>query len=122
MLPILIGVIFLVGLVRAAIPPYYYKKIFFHSPLLDSFFGALFGSFMAGNPITSYVLGGEFLKQGVSLVAVLAFIVAWVTVGMVQMPAEAIFLGKKFAIVRNIISFLFAIVVAIIVYLTVKII
>ena len=69
---------------------------------------------MAGNPVTSYVLGGEFLTQGVGLVAVTAFIVAWVTVGLVQLPAEALLLGKKFAVTRNIVSFFFAIIVALI--------
>ena len=54
------------------------------------------------------------LKQGISLLAVTAFLVAWVTVGLVQLPAEAMLLGKKFAIIRNITSFVFAIIVAVI--------
>ncbi|GAH89897.1 unnamed protein product [marine sediment metagenome] len=70
------------------------------------------GSVLAGNPLTSYVLGGELLKQGMSLVAVTSFLVAWVTVGLVQLPAEAIMLGKKFAILRNIFSFAFSMLVA----------
>ena len=72
------------------------------------------GSVLAGNPVTSYVLGGELLTQGVNLVAVTAFLVAWVTVGFVQLPAESMMLGKKFAISRNILSFIFSIIVAII--------
>jgi len=118
MTPILLGVVFLVGLVNTIIPKSFYKAVFFHSEILDSFLGALFGSIMVGNPITSYILGGEFLKQGISLVAVLSFIVAWVTVGVVQLPAEAVFLGKKFSITRNIVSFIFAIIVAVVTYLT----
>jgi len=54
------------------------------------------------------------LKQGISLLAVTAFLVAWVTVGLVQLPAEVMMLGKKFAIIRNITAFIFAIIVAII--------
>jgi len=46
--------------------------------------------------------------------AVTAFLVAWVTVGLVQLPAEVMMLGKKFAIIRNITAFIFAIIVAII--------
>ncbi len=120
-LPMLFAVVLLTGLLNALIPKEFYQKIFSHFVLLDSFFGALFGSIMAGNPITSYILGGELLKQGISLVAVLSFIVSWVTVGIVQLPAESVMLGKRFSIVRNIVSFIFAIIVSLLTVLTLKI-
>jgi hypothetical protein len=44
---------------------------------------------------------------------VTAFLVAWVTVGIIQLPAEIMMLGKRFAITRNILSFIFSILVAI---------
>ena len=71
------------------------------------------GSILAGNPITSYIIGGELLAQGISMTAVTAFLVAWVTVGMVQLPAESILLGKRFAVTRNIAAFVFSVIVAI---------
>ncbi len=111
---ILLSVIMLIALVDVLIPKSFYAKIFVGNPLIDSFIGAIAGSILAGNPITSYILGGEFLKQGISMVAVISFIVAWVTVGVVQFPAESIILGKKFALTRNLISFIFAIIVAMI--------
>ena len=113
-LPILIGVLLLTGLFYSFISKEILLKLFQGNPLIDSFFGAATGSILAGNPITSYILGGELLKQGVSLIAVTAFLVSWVTVGIVQLPAEAMLLGKRFAITRNILSFFFAIIVAII--------
>jgi len=54
------------------------------------------------------------LKQGVGLIAVTAFLVSWVTVGLIQFPAESTILGKKFAILRNISAFILSIIVAII--------
>jgi uncharacterized membrane protein YraQ (UPF0718 family) len=111
---ILISVIMLIALADVLIPKSFYSKIFVGNPLIDSFIGAIAGSVLAGNPITSYILGGEFLKQGVSMVAVLSFIVAWVTVGVVQLPAESVILGKKFALTRNLLSFIFAILVALV--------
>ena len=113
-LPTLIGAVLLIGLVSAAVPKSYYGMLFSKNSIIDSFVGSGVGSILAGNPVTSYILGGEFLKQGVSLVAVTAFLVAWVTVGVVQYPAEAILLGKKFAFYRNISAFFLAIVVAVI--------
>ena len=113
-MPTIVGAILLIGLVSAAVPKSYYGMLFSRNPVVDSFIGSAVGSVLAGNPVTSYILGGEFLKQGVSLVAVTSFIVAWVTVGVVQYPAEAILLGRKFATYRNISAFFLAIVVAVI--------
>jgi len=80
---------------------------------LDTFWGACFGSILAGNPINSYVIAGELLKYGISLFAITALIVTWVTVGLVQLPAEIAALGKKFALVRNALCFILAIPIAI---------
>jgi hypothetical protein len=89
-------------------------SIFSGNVALDTLWGACFGSIFAGNPINSYIIGGELLKYGVSLFAVTAFIVTWVTVGLVQLPAEIAAFGKRFALLRNGLSFLLAIPVAIV--------
>jgi len=112
--PIILGVVLLVSLANVVIPKSFYFVLFSKVPLLDSLIGSMLGSVFAGSPITSYLLGGELLNQGISLIAVTAFIVAWVTVGIIQLPAESLILGKKFAIVRNFTAFIFAIFVAII--------
>jgi len=112
--PILIGIILLVSLANVIIPAESFSMFFKDNPILDPFIGSVLGSILAGNPITSYILGGELLEQGISLIAVTAFIVAWVTVGIVQLPAESMLLGKRFAIARNITAFIFSIVAAII--------
>ena len=87
--------------------------LFSKNTLLDSAIGSFLGSILAGNPITSYILGGELLQQGVSLMAVTAFLISWVTVGIIQLPAEIALLGKNFALVRNVTAFLLSIVIAI---------
>jgi len=110
--PILLGAVLLVSLANALIPKQAIVNFFGAVPFIDSLIGAGIGSILAGNPVTSYVIGGELLSQGVSLAAVTAFIVAWVTVGIVQLPAESMLLGRRFAITRNIVSFVFAIIVA----------
>ena len=121
MLPVLLGVILLIGLFKTYITPDLISSIFKGELLQDTFLGSLIGSISAGNPISSFIIGGELLKEGVSLFAVTAFIVAWVTVGVIQLPAEASILGKRFAISRNIISFVFTIIVSIATVLTLRI-
>lgn len=117
-LPVILGILMLVSLSFVLIPKSFYTKIFTGSKIMDPFIGAVFGSAAAGNPLTSYIIGGELLAQGVSLVAVVAFILAWVSVGLVQFPAESLMLGKRFAFTRNIVSFITAIIVAILTVLT----
>jgi len=112
LLPILIGVVLLIGLFNVFVSEELLTSIFSGNIVLDTLWGACFGSILAGNPINSYVIGGELLKYGVSLFAVTAFIVTWVTVGLVQLPAEIAAFGKRFALLRNGLSFLFAIPIA----------
>jgi uncharacterized membrane protein YraQ (UPF0718 family) len=114
MFPIILGTILLVSLIFVLVPRQFYSKVFVGNYLLDPLIGSLIGSISVGTPVVSYILGGELLKQGISLLAVTAFLVAWVTVGIVQLPAEIMILGKKFALLRNLTSFILAIVVAII--------
>ncbi|GAG27215.1 unnamed protein product [marine sediment metagenome] len=121
-LPVLVGVLLLVGLVNTSIPKVYFTKIFTGNNLLDPFIGTAFGSVAAGNPLTSYIIGGELLKNGINLAAVVAFILSWVTVGTVQLPAESLMLGKRFALVRNGISFVMAILVALLTVTTLEVI
>lgn len=114
MFPLIFGTILLVSLISALVPPSFYARIFTSNYFLDPFIGSLIGSISAGNPVVSYIIGGELLEQGISLLTVTAFIVAWVTVGFVQLPAEMATLGKRFAVFRNLTSFVLAIIVAII--------
>ncbi len=115
MLPVLVGVILLLGLISVLVPKVWITRVFVGNPVQDTLVGSTVGSLFAGNALTSYVIGGELLKRGVSLFAVTAFIVAWVTVGLVQLPVEAFFLGKKFVVIRNITSFVLSVFLAILV-------
>jgi predicted Fe-Mo cluster-binding NifX family protein len=93
LLPLFVGVVLLIGLFNAFISKELLSTIFSGNALPDILFGTALGSILASNPINSYVIGGELLEQGVSLYAVTAFIAAWVTIGLVQLPAEIASLG-----------------------------
>jgi hypothetical protein len=112
LLPIIIGMLLLTSLAVTVFPEQISAGLFGSNDALDALIGASIGSVAAGYPLASYLLGGELLKSGVSLVAVTALIVSWVTVGVVQLPAEALMLGTRFAIYRNLICFVSAVMIA----------
>ncbi len=112
------GMLLLVSLSMKAVSPGFYSKIFTGNKLIDPLVGAVLGSLSAGNAMNSYIIGGEFLSQGVSLLAVTAFILTWVSVGIIQLPAESMILGKRFAITRNVFSFLTALIISVLTFAT----
>jgi len=119
--PIIIGILMLISILNPLFERYY-SKIFTGNYFIDPLIGAVAGSVSFGIPIVSYVTGGELLKEGVSLLAVTAFILAWSTVGIMFMPLEISNLGKKFAFWRNSLNFASSIVIAILTIITLKII
>ena len=118
--PMIIGVFLLVNLIIPLLGKHF-DKFFTGNYLIDPLIGAFVGSISFGIPLTSYIAGGELLKQGISLVAVTAFILTWTTVGVVMLPLEISFLGKRFAITRNIVNFIFAIIISILTVVTLNI-
>lgn len=112
LLPKLAGVILLLGLFRGFVSDKDLFAFFSGSVVQDSFLGAALGSVLVGNPVNSYVIGDSLLSAGVKPSAVIALMMAWVTVGLIQLPAESAALGGRFAIVRNICGFVMAVVMS----------
>ena len=110
--PIIVGMLLLTSLVITVFPEQISAGLFGNGDILDTLLGASIGSVAVGHPLASYLLGGELLGGGVGLTAVTALVVAWVTVGIVQLPAEALMLGTRFAVYRNIICFIATILIA----------
>lgn len=110
--PIVLGVLALASLATAAVPPQTIAGLLPMEGIFGPLFGAIVGSIAAGHPVTSYVLAGELMSAGAGLATVTALVVSWVTVGVVHLPAEAAILGTRFALWRNSISFVLAILMA----------
>ena len=121
MAPLLLGVIGLVGLFQVLVTPEMLASLFRGNPLADTLIGTLSGAAAAGNPVVSYLLGGELLAQGISLYAVSAFILSWVTLGFIQLPAEVEVFGGRFTLIRNLLAFVFTVLVAVLTTLTLQV-
>jgi hypothetical protein len=121
LLPIVLGMLLVTSLAMSLFSREITEALFGHGVLLDTVVGALVGSVALGHPSASYILGGELLVAGVELGAVTALIVSWVTVGVVHLPAESLLLGRRFAVLRNLIAFASAMAIAYLVPLTLRI-
>jgi len=110
-LPIVIGVLGLASLLAAALPAGALARFLPMEGTFGPLLGAVVGGVAAGHPLTSYVLAGEFGSAGIGLATITAFIVSWVTVGLVHIPIESATLGMRFALWRNAISFASAVII-----------
>lgn len=77
--------------------------------------GALTGSIMMGPAASSYPIGQYLLQNNASFSLVSAFLFTWVGIGVIALPLEFKYLGKKFAVLRNSFTFVSAIIIALIV-------
>ena len=118
--PLLLGTIGLVGLFQILVSPRMLATLFHNTPWIDTFIGTLSGAAAAGNPVVSYLLGGELLQQGVTLYAVSAFVLSWVTLGFIQLPVEANILGARFTFYRNVLAFISTMIIAVMTTLTLR--
>ena len=119
--PLLLGIIGLVGLFQVLVTPKMLAALFKGNGVIDTLIGTLAGATAPGNPVVSYLLGGELLKQGISLYAVSAFVISWVTLGLTQLPAEVEVFGGRFTLHRNILAFVFTMLIATLTTLTVQV-
>ena len=112
-MPMLVAVIGLIGLFETLITPEMLRSLFNGSTLYEIFVGILSGGISVGQPFLSYAIGGELLHDGVSLYAVTAFILSFVTLGVVQLPLEWALFGTRFTVVRNLLSLVFAFLISV---------
>jgi len=113
MMPMILAIVGLVGLFQSYVTREMLASVFDGNAVHDTLVGTLAGMVAVGQAIVSYILGGELLGQGVSLYAVTAFVLAWVTLGVVQLPLEASVLGVGFTWRRNLLAFCSTILVSV---------
>lgn len=104
----------LVGLIEVFVPPTLVERFLgADGSLLPLLAGGLAGSVAAGPPAAAYPIAASLLNSGAWAPAVAAFIVSWTLVGVVSLPFEAKTFGWRFAIARNGLSFLFALLIGV---------
>ncbi|MFH1429519.1 MAG: permease [Candidatus Margulisiibacteriota bacterium] len=114
--PSIMSVIILVSILLYFIPQqvllYYLGS---SSGILGYILAGLLGSVSLIPGFIAYPLAGILVKSGVSYPIIAMFITTLMMVGVVTLPLEARYFGFKVALLRNILSFLGAVVVGILI-------
>ncbi len=108
LLPILIWVLLLVSLINNSLFVNNILKTL-DDNILSIFIADIIASISAWNAINSYIIADWIWNLENHTKIITTFLIAWVTVWIIQIPAEIYFFWKKFALIRNLISFIFAI-------------
>ncbi|OQY38561.1 MAG: permease [Spirochaetaceae bacterium 4572_7] len=107
------GVMAIVGLILALIPTDIIKSLLGgESKSVSTILGAAIGTITIMPAFIAFPLAQSLYVSGAHLVAIAAFLTTLTMVGLATFPIEARHFGKKFAIVRNGVSFLMALVIA----------
>jgi len=111
-IPMLISVILFTGLFEVFITPDMLSSLFSGQVFYDTLIGTISGGISVGQPFVSYLIGGELLNNGLSFYAVTAFVLSWVTLGIVQLPYEYSLFGGRFTLSRNLLALIFVLIIS----------
>ena len=113
MIPQILGILFLIGLILTLIPPEMIKTYLGGSnPILATIVSALVGSITLIPAFVAFPLVGSMVDMGASVMPAVAFLTTLTMVGFVTFNLEKKEFGVKFALTRNLLSFGFAIAIA----------
>jgi len=109
----IIAILFLIGLILTFIPPDTIKKFMGESNvILSTIVFTFIGCITLIPAFVAFPLAGSLLDAGANIIPVVAFLTTLTMVGIVTFPLEKKEFGTKFTIVRNSLSFVFAIAIA----------
>ncbi|MEG6613928.1 permease [Pseudoclostridium thermosuccinogenes] len=109
----IVAILFLIGIILTFIPPDTIKQYMGESnTLLSTIVFALAGCITLIPAFVAFPLVGSLLNAGACIIPVVAFLTTLTMVGVVTLPLEKKEFGIKFTVIRNSLSFVFAIVIA----------
>lgn len=114
-LPTVFIIIIIIGLLMAFVPPDQISRFIGEQAGLGGLLAiAALGAVLHIPALISFPLAASLLQSGAGVAPVAAFITTLTMVGVVTLPLEMKELGKKMAFLRNGLSFIIAIVIALI--------
>ena len=114
-LPMVLIIIVFIGLLLGFVPPSQISRfVGEQSGMKGVLLVGVAGALMYIPALLAFPLAASLLESGASVTAVAAFITTLTMVGIITLPLEIKELGKKMALLRNGISFVIAIIIALI--------
>lgn len=111
----ILSIVFAIGLILTILPPQEITCFVSEQSILAAtVIAALFGTITLVPAFIAFPLVGILVGAGVSVVPAVAFLTTLTMVGVVTFPLEKKEFGLKFTAVRNGLSFVFAIVIALV--------
>lgn len=113
LLPMILIIVVLVGLLLGFVPPEGIETFFgTQSGILGALIIGGAGAILHIPALIAFPLAGSLVESGASITSAAAFITTLTMIGTVYLPVEIKILGKKFALLRNGLSFLVAMVIS----------
>lgn len=111
----IVAILFLIGLILTFLPPETIKQYMGQSNvIISSIVSAIVGSITLIPAFVAFPLVGSLVDSGANIVPMVAFLTTLTMVGVVTFPLEKKEFGTKFTVVRNGLSFIFAIIIALV--------
>jgi len=85
------------------------------SDMVNIILAALIGSITAVPGFIAFPLAGILREHGISYTIIASFTTTLMMVGTITFPVESTYLGKRVALIRNVIGFIIAIIVALLI-------
>jgi uncharacterized membrane protein YraQ (UPF0718 family) len=115
-MPQFLGIIFIVGIILTALSPETISSIIGEkSGFLGVVIASIIGSITIMPTFVAFPTAALFLQNGAGYTQVTALISTLMFVGVVTYPMEAKYIGKKAAIIRNSVYFVYSILIAFVV-------
>ncbi len=114
-LPQFLAIIFVIGMMLSVLTP---EQISLFLGEKSGLWGVAIAAFIGAITLipgfVAFPLAAALLRSGAGVMQIAAFVSALMMVGLVTIPVEIQYIGKKATIIRNLLAFVFSILVAII--------
>jgi len=120
-LPLFLSIILIIGITLAILsPPVISQLIGRQSGWLGVMVAAIIGSVTLIPGFVTFPLAAALLKSGAGFIPITVFVSTSMMVGVVTMPVEIKYFGRKVTIIRNFLALAFSFIVAIVIGVVLK--
>ena len=108
-LPQFVAILLFVGLALAVLSPETIRRLIGEQTgFIGMLLASLVGAVLLVHVMVAFPIVSELLKSGAGIIQMAVFVSTLTTVGLITIPIETKYLGKKIAILRNMLAFAFS--------------